>query len=245
MTHLARALLVSLCFCCLAAPSIAQSSKSGTETAAKKIAAGSKPVNNAAANVPRAERRATALSLLVTLADDVRTFTTKRLRARTQGTNRRRNLGCRSRSGARTLSQGVDAAELADQESARRMEEDRRRQQAANGSVALPCRWTSPLRGSAACGQTRQTHWPPADAGDLPPCGARIPGRQAPPRPTPCERVLALIGIGIPNCVGDSCLRPGAQSLVGKSAHVICQRHEQRQCCSATLARGHVRRRHY
>lgn len=137
MTHLARAFLVSLCFCCLAAPSIAQSSKSGTETAGKKIAAGSKPVNNAAAERAARERRATALSLLVTLADDVRSFTDQRLRARTQARIADAIWDADPDQGRALFRRAWDAAELADQESARRLEEDRKRQQADNGSVAL------------------------------------------------------------------------------------------------------------
>ena len=137
MTQLARGFLVSLCFCWLAAPSIAQSSKSTTETASKKIAAGSKPVNNAAAERAARERRATALSLLVTLADDVRNFSDQRLRARTQARIADAMWDADPDQGRTLFRRAWDAAELADQESARRLEEDRRRQQADNGSVAL------------------------------------------------------------------------------------------------------------
>ena len=137
MTHLARAFLVSLCFCCLAAPSIAQSSKPATETASKKTAAGNKLVNTAAAERAARERRATALSLLVTLADDVRTFSDQRLRARTQAQIADAMWDADPDQGRTLFRRAWDAAELADQESARRLEEDRQRQQAANGSVAL------------------------------------------------------------------------------------------------------------
>ena len=137
MTHLARAFLVSLALCSLAAPSIAQSSKSATETPNKKIAASNKPVNNAAAERAARERRATALSLLVTLADDVRNFSDQRLRARTQARIADAMWDADPDQGRTLFRRAWDAAELADQESARRTEEDRQRQQAANGSVAI------------------------------------------------------------------------------------------------------------
>ena len=137
MTHLARAFLVFLCLSALATPVLAQSSKPATGAPIKKTTSGSKPASNPAAERDAKERRATALSLLVTLADEVRNFSDQKLRARTQARIADAIWEADTDQGRVLFRRAWDAAELADQESARRLDEERQRQQAANGSVAL------------------------------------------------------------------------------------------------------------
>jgi len=137
MIRLTRACLVSLCLFSLAASVIAQVSKSAADAANKKTTTGSKPAISAAAERAARERRATAVSLLVTLADDVRNFTDQKLRARTQARIGDALWDADPDQGRALFRKAWDAAELADQESARLLEEDRQRQQSATGSSAV------------------------------------------------------------------------------------------------------------
>lgn len=136
MIRLTRAFLVSLCLLSLPTSLLAQVSKSAADPASKKPATG-KPAISAAAERAARERRATAVSLLVTLADDVRNFADQKLRARTQA-----RIGDALWDADPDQARGLfrkawDAAELADQESARLMDEDRRRQQASGRDFAI------------------------------------------------------------------------------------------------------------
>jgi hypothetical protein len=137
MTRLARAFLISLCQLLLVMPVLAQASKPAPDAASKKLATKSKPADTEAAERAAKERRATALSLLVTLSDDVRKFRDERLRARTQARIADAIWDADPDQGRVLFRKAWDAAELADQESARRLEEDRQRQQKASGNVAL------------------------------------------------------------------------------------------------------------
>ena|SRR5688500_2011765 len=84
MKYSARLLLCFICLTALATPLIAQSSKPATDPPGKKITNASRAAETAAAERTAKERRAVAVSLLISLADDVRNFTDQRLRARTQ-----------------------------------------------------------------------------------------------------------------------------------------------------------------
>src|SRR5688500_14304479 len=79
-----RLLLCFICLTVLATPLMAQSSKPATDPPGRKITNATKAAEAAAAERAEKERRATAVSLLISLADDVRNFTDQRLRARTQ-----------------------------------------------------------------------------------------------------------------------------------------------------------------
>jgi len=136
MTPIIRAVAISLCLCSLATLTFAQSNKPAAD-AASKNAAGNKAAISAAAERAAKERRATAVSLLVTLADDVRSFTDQTLRARTQARIADALWDADPDQGRTLFRKAWDAAEMADQESARRTEEERQRQQAAGGSYAL------------------------------------------------------------------------------------------------------------
>src|SRR2546421_3807290 len=92
---------------------------------------------SAAAKARIEQQKALALSLLVSLANDARNFPDQKLRARTLSRISEALWEPDPEQGRTLFRRAWDAAELADQESARRLEEDRQRQQAANGSVAL------------------------------------------------------------------------------------------------------------
>ncbi|MEO8436794.1 MAG: hypothetical protein ABI596_17990 [Pyrinomonadaceae bacterium] len=136
MIRLTRAFFVSLCLLSLTASAIAQVSKAAPDPATKKPATG-KPVISAAAERAARERRATAVSLLVTLADDVRNFADQKLRARTQARIADALWDADPDQARGLFRKAWDAAELADQESARLLDEERRRQLAANRGFAV------------------------------------------------------------------------------------------------------------
>ena len=136
MIRLTRACLVSLCLFSLAASAIAQVSKAAPAPPAKKPATG-KPAVSAAAERAARERRATAVSLLVTLADDVRNFADQKLRARTQAHIGDALWDADPDQGRGLFRKAWDAAELADMESARLLEDDKRRQQASGRGFAV------------------------------------------------------------------------------------------------------------
>jgi hypothetical protein len=83
------------------------------------------------------QQKALALSLLVSLANDARSFPDQRLRARTLSRIADALWEPDPEQGRALFRKAWDAAEVADQESARRMEEERQRQQAASGGFAL------------------------------------------------------------------------------------------------------------
>jgi hypothetical protein len=106
-------------------------------SAQKSTAASVKAANNEAAERAAKERRSAALSLLATLSDDARKFHDERLRARTLARIGDALWDADADQGRLLFHKAWDAAEIADQESARRTEEDRRQQQAGKSGVAL------------------------------------------------------------------------------------------------------------
>lgn len=101
-----------------------------------KAAAKSK-ATSAAAKVKIDQQKALALSLLVSLANDARSYPDQTLRARTLSRIADALWEPDPEQGRALFRKAWDAAEVADQESARRVEEDRRRQEAASAGVAL------------------------------------------------------------------------------------------------------------
>jgi hypothetical protein len=94
--------------------------------------------SNSAATKARVEQqRALALSLLVSLANEARSYPDQKLRARTLSRIADAFWDPDPEQGRALFRKAWDAADLADQESARRTEEERQRQQAKNGSFAL------------------------------------------------------------------------------------------------------------
>src|SRR5436853_926529 len=83
------------------------------------------------------ERRANAQSLLISLAADAASFSDQRLRARTEA-RIADALWDADQERARTMFRKAwDAAEVADSESRRRMQEEAQQQKSRNGSVAM------------------------------------------------------------------------------------------------------------
>lgn len=101
-----------------------------------KAAAKSK-ATSAAAKAKIDQQKALGLSLLVSLANDARNFSDQQLRARTLSRIADALWEPDPEQGRALFRKAWDAAEVADQESARRTEEDRQRQQAASGAFAL------------------------------------------------------------------------------------------------------------
>lgn len=101
-----------------------------------KAAAKSK-ATSAAAKTKIDQQKALALSLLVSLANDARSYPDQTLRARTLSRIADALWEPDPEQGRALFRKAWDAAEVADQESARRVEEDRRRQEAASAGVAL------------------------------------------------------------------------------------------------------------
>src|SRR5438874_6953935 len=91
----------------------------------------------AAAKARIEQQKALALSLLVSLANDARSFPDQKLRARTLSRIADALWETDPEQGRALFRKAWDAADFADQESARLLEEDRQRQQAAGGSFAL------------------------------------------------------------------------------------------------------------
>jgi hypothetical protein len=83
------------------------------------------------------QQKALALSLLVSLANEARSFPDQKLRARTLSRIADALWEPDPEQGRALFRKAWDAADAADQESARRLEEERQRQQAATGDFAL------------------------------------------------------------------------------------------------------------
>lgn len=98
---------------------------------AAKSAAGSKEAS-AVAKARIEQRKALGLSLLVSLANDARNFSDQQLRARTLSRIADALWDADAEQGRALFRKAWDSAEVADQESARKQDEDRRRQQADN-----------------------------------------------------------------------------------------------------------------
>lgn len=92
---------------------------------------------SAAAKAKIDQQKALALSLLVSLANDARSYPDQKLRARTLSRIADALWEPDPEQGRALFRKAWDAAEVADQDSARRAEEERQRQQAATGGFAL------------------------------------------------------------------------------------------------------------
>ena len=92
---------------------------------------------SAAAKARIEQQKELALSLLLSLANDARSFPDQKLRARTLSRIADALWEPDPDQGRALFRKAWEAAEFADQESARRMEEERQRQQAATGGFAL------------------------------------------------------------------------------------------------------------
>lgn len=101
--------------------------KAATKTKAK----------SAAAKAKVDQQRALALSILVSLANDARGYPDQKLRARTLSRIADAFWEADPEQGRALFRRAWDAADVADQEAARRMEEDRKRQEADNGAFAM------------------------------------------------------------------------------------------------------------
>jgi hypothetical protein len=101
-----------------------------------KLAAKDK-ATSAAAKAKLDQQRALGLSLLVSLANEARNFSDQRLRARTLSRIADALWDADPEQGRALFRKAWDSAEIADQESARRMEEERQRQQAATGASGI------------------------------------------------------------------------------------------------------------
>src|SRR3989442_9964742 len=93
--------------------------------------------DSAAAKARVEQQKALAVSLLVSLSNDARSFSDQKLRARTLSRIADALWETDPEQGRALFRKAWEAAEFGDQESARRLEEERQRQQAASGSFAL------------------------------------------------------------------------------------------------------------
>src|SRR5688572_11001220 len=133
--------LAVLLLCLLPASSAAQENSQGTASRPKSTSSTKPAAKNkaeaAAAKARIDQQKALALSLLVSLANDARSFPDQKLRARTLSRIADALWEPDPEQGRTLFRKAWDAAEGADQESARRLEEERRRQQAESGGFAL------------------------------------------------------------------------------------------------------------
>ncbi|HEV7796536.1 MAG TPA: hypothetical protein VGO73_00145, partial [Pyrinomonadaceae bacterium] len=109
-------------------------SKPQTTSSPAKPAAKNK-ASVAAAKAKIDQQKALALSLLVSLGNDARTFSDQKLRARTLSRIADALWEADPEQGRALFRKAWDAAEVGDQESARRTEEDRQRQQGGNANA--------------------------------------------------------------------------------------------------------------
>lgn len=135
-------LLTVLLLSSLPSASGAQETSQKTTSLPQAVVTPAKPAaknkaNAAAAKVRADQQKALALSLLVSLANDARSFLDQKLRARTLSRIADALWEPDPEQGRALFRKAWDVAEVADQESARRLEEERRRQQAATGGFAL------------------------------------------------------------------------------------------------------------
>jgi hypothetical protein len=92
---------------------------------------------SAAARARVDQQRALALSILVSLANDARSYPDQKLRARTLSRIADAFWDADPEQGRALFRRAWDAAGVADEEAMRRMEEDRKRQEADNGAFAM------------------------------------------------------------------------------------------------------------
>lgn len=93
--------------------------------------------NSAAEKARLEQQKALALSLLVSLSNDARSFPDQKLRARTLSRIADALWEVDPEQGRALFRRAWDAAEVGDQEAARRADEDRQRQQGGNAPVAM------------------------------------------------------------------------------------------------------------
>jgi hypothetical protein len=130
--NMKRSALVALALVALATPAALAQAPSGKQSAKPR------PKSPSAAYDPLAEsRRATAVALVSSLADEARSFRDETLRARVQARAADALWETEQDRSRALFRRAWDAADLADKESARRVEEDKRRQLAAGGGVML------------------------------------------------------------------------------------------------------------
>ncbi|HEX8847287.1 MAG TPA: hypothetical protein VF791_21770 [Pyrinomonadaceae bacterium] len=135
MSHFARTCLAALCLAAFPALSSAQTSAARETTPSKTDKKSATP--RAEADLVAEQRRTTAVSLLISLADEAKAYRDQILRARILA-RAGEALWASNPEHARTLFRRAwDAAEEADAESARRMEEDIRNQQRTTGAAAV------------------------------------------------------------------------------------------------------------
>ena len=116
------------------------SEKTVAQPATAAVPAKPGPKNKATAAAAKArieQQKALALSLLVSLANDARNFPDQKLRARTLSRIADALWEADPEQGRALFRKAWDAAEFADQESARRMQEERDRQQKTSGGFAI------------------------------------------------------------------------------------------------------------
>jgi hypothetical protein len=129
-----RSILVAiLSLFALAAHAFAQTPASGAAQSAKPVTKAPRVAYDALAE----SRRTTAVSLISSLADEARAFHDEMLRARVQARAADALWETDQERSRALFRRAWDSADLADKEIARRVEEDKRRQLAAGGGVAL------------------------------------------------------------------------------------------------------------
>lgn len=140
-SHPRSVLLIA--FLLLAVPAIqAQETSQKTVSQPQTTTAPAKPVakskaTSAATKARIEQQKALALSLLVSLANEARNFSDQRLRARTLSRIADALWEPDPEQGRALFRKAWDSADVADQESARRLEEERQRQIAATGAAGV------------------------------------------------------------------------------------------------------------
>lgn len=134
--------LTSLVVCAIGTTGLAQAGADKPATPAQPAATASKTrpsskAANAAAKAKADQQKALALSLLLTLANDARSFGDQKLRARTLSRVADALWEPDPDQGRSLFRKAWDAAAVADQEALRTVDEERKSQQAATGSFAI------------------------------------------------------------------------------------------------------------
>ncbi|HKO43402.1 MAG TPA: hypothetical protein VJU84_08935 [Pyrinomonadaceae bacterium] len=140
MCFRASALCISLIFAFLATTAAQEVQPKPAAQPQAPAAAPKSPTNkklSAAAKAKADEQKALALSLLVSLATDARSFPDQTLRARTLARIADALWEPDPDQGRTLFRRAWDAATVADQERLRKMEEERKKQEAATGSFAI------------------------------------------------------------------------------------------------------------
>lgn len=145
MSQYARIALTAVCFFALPILVCSQVETPDKKSPKTATADPTKSANTEAEEATARERRAVAISLLTSLADDARNFRDQTLRARTQARIADALWEADPERGRTLFRKAWDAAEIADKEAQQRMQDDMKQQQARTGGFVL----TSPpnLRG--------------------------------------------------------------------------------------------------